>query len=82
MRLFEAIYMKITDKDKTYYLLYRAYVSKCDGDIDYKEISEDKFINAKDAGLKVQETDLENARFGAKKMIKRGYFKGVKNEVS
>lgn len=76
MRLFETIYMKVTDKDRAYYLLYKSYVCKHDGRIDYKEINQDRFKKAKDAGLRVQETDLENARFGAKRRIKRGEFKG------
>lgn len=82
MRLFETIYMKIIGKHKVYYLIYRSYVAKSDGYIYVGEINKKRFEAAKETGLKVEETNLEAARFGIKRRIERNYFKGVKNEVS
>lgn len=76
MKLFETIYMKITDENKTYFLQYKSYANKHDGRIDYKEITEDKFLQAKKLGLKIEEKNINNARYGAKERIKRNYFKG------
>lgn len=80
MKLFETIYMKIIDTDKTYYLLYKSYADDFDGRIEVVEIDEKRFIGAKEAGLKIEERTIEKARFGIKRRIEYGEFKGVKRE--
>ena len=42
MKLHEIIYMKITDKDKIYYLLYKSYADNQDGKIEVEEINKKK----------------------------------------
>ncbi|MBU5424973.1 hypothetical protein KQI41_01005 [Tissierella pigra] len=82
MKLHETIYMKITDKDKIYYLLYKSYADDQDGSIDVEEINKRKFEFAKESEFKIEEKTFDNARFGIKRRIQQNEFEGVKYEVS
>jgi hypothetical protein len=80
MKLFETIYMKIIDKDKIYYLLYKSYADDFDGRIDVEEIDKKRYLKSKEVGLKIEEKEFGNARFGIKRRIEYGEFEGVKRE--
>ena len=70
LKLVRKTHFKILDKNKTYYLIEKAYMSNHDGFIDVGEITEKEYNNAIAMEEVVKEIKYEEARENIKRIAK------------
>ena len=73
LKLVRVIYFKIKVKDKSCYLLEKAYMSKYDGYIDIEKITEKEYEKAVLKEERTEEIRFEDTRLNIKNAIRRLY---------